>query len=140
MTEQKPRFALLSVLSTVLVACGGPSAPPLRVRYADLDHSQGLASARTVIVEFSPGDRIPVELRFTDDAFDLRPAAPNLELVARRRCFIQIGPDRLKTSLTGSDFDSAPKAPGVFHVGLELSKERRRLVVDVTTPRHPDAP
>jgi hypothetical protein len=108
------------------------------VRYGELDHFPTLAEGRSVIVEFAPGDRIPVELTFKDDAFDLTPSDPKLELVARRRCFIQIGPDRLKTSLTGSDFDRAPRAPGRFHVGLQLTRQQRRLVVDVRTPKHPD--
>jgi hypothetical protein len=136
----RPNFNLivLFLVATAAVGCGGAAAPPLRVRYAELDDYPALADGRSVIVEFDPGDRIPVELTFKDDAFDLMPVGPKLELVARRRCFIQIGPDRLRTSLTGSDFDRAPRAPGRFHVGLELTRQRRRLVVDVMTPKHRD--
>lgn len=138
MIQSNHRLALLCLVATAAVACGAPAAPPLRVRYAELDHSPALADGRSVIIELDPGDRIPVVLTFKDDAFELEPSDPKLELVARRRCFIQIGPDRLKTSLTGNDFDRAPRAPGRFHVGLELTRERRRLVVEVTTPKHPD--
>ena|SRR5579871_1451630 len=134
------RLVMLCLIATAVVACAAPAAPPLRVRYAELEHFPTLANGRSVIVEFDRGDRIPVELTFKDEAFELEPAGPKLELVARRRCFIQVGPDRLKTSLSGTDFDRHPRAPGYFHVGLELTRERRRLVVDVTTPKHPDAP
>lgn len=138
MIQPDHRLALLCFVATAAVACGAPAAPPLRVRYAELARVPVLGDGRSVIVEFDPGDRIPVELTFKDDAFELHPSDPKLELVARRRCFIQMGPDRLKTSLTGDDFDRAPRAPGRFHVGLELTRERKRLVVDVTTPKRPD--
>jgi len=61
------------------------------------------------------------------------------DLVAQRRCFILIGGDRLKTSLTGDDFDEKPKAPGHFRVELALTRERRRLLVEVATPEHAHA-
>ncbi|HEX3595881.1 MAG TPA: hypothetical protein VHU80_12305 [Polyangiaceae bacterium] len=116
--------------------CAAHAPPPLHVRYAELEHGPRAHEGQPVIVELDPGDRIPVALRFSDDAFELDPAAPKLDLVARRRCFILVGSDRIKTSLTGNDFDERPKTPGHFRVELQLTREQRGLVVEVTTPRH----
>jgi len=132
-------LALLALSVAALGGCAAHSAPPLRVRYAELARPPELRPGQAIIVELDPGDRIPIDLRFSDDAFDLTPSPPKLELVARRRCFIQVGPTRLKTSLTGADFERAPRAPGRFHVGLRLGRASR-LIVEVTTPRHPDSP
>jgi len=118
--------------------CAAHAVAPLHVRYAELAQGPPAHEGQSVIVELAPGDRIPVELRFTDDAFELTPATPKLELVARRRCFILVGKDRLKTSLNGTDFDEKPKTPGHFRVELELTRERHGLLVEVVTPRHSD--
>ncbi len=121
---------------TASFGCAAHAPEPLRVRYAEIARGPSARAGQSVVVEFAPGDRLPVALHFTDDAFDLSPATPPLELVAKRHCFVMMGPNRLKTSLDGKDFEQKPKAPGRFRVGLELTRERQQLVVDVTTPKH----
>ena len=127
-------------IGLVLLATAGcaTEAPPLRVRYADMD--RGAARAYTgegpLIVEFQPGDRIPVEFRFTGDYFELTPL-PGVELLVRAHCFVRFSRDGIRVSADGTNFDEKPRQPGRFAIALHSENgQRTKLDVSIVTPRH----
>jgi hypothetical protein len=123
-------------VSLLVSGCAG-SAPVQRVRLADAA-SQGarIDWTKPLVLEVQPGDRLPVRITFVDQLFDLAPAAPLIELVAKRRGFIRIEPGRITSSLTGADFETSPLAPGQFRFGLSITRQGSWLELAVTTPRH----
>src|SRR5690349_9935379 len=87
------RLLLVSFV-LVLTACGAANAPAARAyRFADLvarPESGAHVFEAPAILEFEPGDRLPLRLEFSDVHFALDPAAPPLALVAREHCFVRI--------------------------------------------------
>jgi hypothetical protein len=128
-------FAIL--LASSAVGCGAREPEAVRVRYADLASSPSkLRLDVPAILEFHQGDRIPVELRFTGELFDMSPEVPAIELVAKRDGFVRIDGNGVRTSLDGRDFDARPKVPGSFQLGFSVTAEGTKLVVNVAAPRH----
>lgn len=135
--ERRLAFAGLGLLLLATAGCAS-EAPPLRVRYADME--RGAARAYTgegpLIVEFQAGDRIPVEFHFTGDYFELTPL-PGVELVARAHCFVRFSRDGIRVSADGTTFDEKPRQPGRFGIGLHAENgQRTKLEVSIVTPRH----
>jgi hypothetical protein len=117
-------------------ACAGAAPVGSQLRFADAARAGANVDwSKPVVLEFQPGDRLPVALSFSDQAFALVPAAPKLELVAQRRCFVRIDSTGITTSLTGKDFDVKPSAPGKFRFGLAITRAGSQLQVVLTTPR-----
>ena len=123
-------------VSLLISGCAGNAAAQ-HMRFADAA-SQGarIDWTKPLVLEVEPGDRLPVRITFVDQLFDLAPAAPVIELVAKRRGFIRIEPGRITSSLTGADFESSPLAPGQFRFGLSITRQGSWLELAVTTPRH----
>jgi hypothetical protein len=119
----------------VMGGCGAGPAPQ-HLRLADA-HTQGsrIDWTRPLVLEINPGDRLPVRIAFSDQLFELNPAAPKLELVAKRRGFIRIDAGRITSSLNGDDFEKSPLAPGQFRFGLAITRQGSSIEVAVTTPR-----
>jgi len=125
-------------LAIVLLAASGCASPaPFRTRYADIGHG-ALANYRgtgPLVVEFAPGDRVPVELNIESEDFDLVPARPPLEFVAKRRVFVRFGGDGIQTSADGVNFEK-PRERGRFGVGFFATKTSpTKLKVDVVAPK-----
>jgi hypothetical protein len=128
--------ALLSAFAS-LPSCAATPAP-YRVRFADLAHGTavGYDGHRPLVIELQPGERIPVNLQFDGEDFDLVPAHPSLELVVKQHCSVRIWRDGIRASLEGEHFDENPRTPGRFRVGLETHPgEATRLDVVVVGPR-----
>ncbi|HYP90300.1 MAG TPA: hypothetical protein VEQ59_19145 [Polyangiaceae bacterium] len=133
---------MLKLFITLLVvglstACGA-AAPAQHVRFADI--ASGVGGARIdwtkpIVLEFQAGERLPIHVAFSDQLFDLTPPAPDLAFVAKRRCFVRIDNGRITSSLTGTDFEKRPAAPGQFRFGIALTKDGSWVEVAVTTPR-----
>ena len=136
MTRFRSVATMLPVmLSFHCLGCAGHT-PATVVRYADVaPHTAPTGLTLPVVLQFEPGDRIPVEIEFDSQAFSLSPARPALELVAKRRSFVRVDRDGLHGSLDG-DFDEKPEAPGRFRAGLEVTPARTRVHIQVVTPRH----
>jgi hypothetical protein len=128
--------ALLCALAS-LPACAATPAP-YRVRFADLAHGTavGYDGQRALVIELQPGERIPVNLQFDGEDFELVPAHPSLEFVAKHHCFVRIWRDGIRASFDGEHFDEKPRTPGRFRVGIEAHPgEATRLDVVVVSPR-----
>jgi hypothetical protein len=126
------------IAATTWLTWGCAAAPPAQhLRFADAAaHGSSIDWARPVVLEFQPGDRLPVRLAFSDQLFELSPAVPALELVAKRRGFLRIEPGGIRGSLSGDDFDVSPLAPGQFRFGLSVTKDGSWLELGLVTPRH----
>ena len=135
------KHAEISVVfgSLLLLTGCGAAPPPQHMRLAD--NGQGGAAGgidfnRPIELEFQPGDRLPIRLEFSDQLFELAPAAPPLEFVAKRHGFVRIDGPRITTSLTGADFEAKPRTPGSFRFGLALTRQGSWVELVVKTPRH----
>lgn len=127
------------MLPALLAVQGCTSAPPpTRVRFADLQRG-ALASytgRSPLIVEFQAGDRVPVDLSFTGEDFELVRAGTSLELVAKQHCFVRFDENGIRTSRDGRDFDRKPSQPGSFRVGLRSERgQPTELEVTIVGPK-----
>ena len=123
------------VVAALSVGCG--AAPPAQhLRFAEASTTAGRIDwTKPVVLEFQAGDRLPVHVAFSDQSFELTPAAPPIAFVAKRHCFVRIDGARITTSLTGDDFDQRPAAPGHFRFGIALTRDGSWVDLAVTTPR-----
>src|ERR1051325_8774929 len=139
MTRTAPAVTTLSLLFALeCIGCAGRKPAP--VRYADIARHTAPAGLRfPLVLQFEPGDRIPVELEFESQGFALTPERPALELVAKRRSFVLMDADGLHGSLDGN-FDEKAAAPGRFSAGLEVTTAHPRVRIKVVTPRHREPP
>jgi hypothetical protein len=109
----------------------------MRVRYADMEKgaAKGYAGDRALVVEFQPGDRIPVAFNFDSQSFELSPV-PKFDVVAKEHCFVRFGRNGIRVSSDGEHFDEKPKTQGRFGVGLRSEiGHPTELAVSVQTPR-----
>jgi len=131
-------FACVALSALVFVSACAPTPAPYRVRYADIASgaTANYDAKRALVVELAAGERIPVNLQFDGEDFELAPAHPSLELVAKRHCYVRLWTDGVRTSLDGEHFDEKPRVPGRFRIGLGAKRgEATRLDVVVITPR-----
>jgi hypothetical protein len=128
---------LALVQGVALCACAhAPEAH--RVRYAELGSVKAgnWDGQGALVVEFQAGDRIPVDFEFSAEDFELAPAKPSLELLAKQHCFVRFSKEGVRTSLDGTDFDRKPRQPGSFRFGLVARPgEQPHLDVALSTPR-----
>ncbi|APR79255.1 Hypothetical protein A7982_04602 [Minicystis rosea] len=126
------------VLALVSLAGCAASPEPLRVRAADLGKDGAVLDTknRPLIIELAEGDTLPVDFSLTSDLVELAPAAPALSLRARRRFFVRIDRDGVKTSLDGVHFGERPAHPGSFRFGLSATPKGTRVEVDIKAPVH----
>jgi hypothetical protein len=114
------------------------AAAPMRVRYADIDKGamKGFTGAEPLIIEFQPGERLPVNFDLTGEGFELQPQHPSLELVAKQRCFVRISTKGIRVSLDPDHFDIKPSQPGSFRVGLSVVPgQPAKVDVVIAAPR-----
>ena len=113
------RALYLATVALGAFGCGhGPE--PVRARFADLKSGaiSGYAAQSPLIVEFQAGDRLPVNLVFSAEDFEIDPPRPSLTFVAKQHCFVRFGGDGIHASLDPDHFQSKPRAPGNFRVGF----------------------
>lgn len=131
------RRSLPAALCALSLAGCASGPEPLRVRYADLDAGalRGFTGEAPLVVEFQPGDRLPVALSFTAPNFALDPAAPALTLVARTHCFVRFDSSGIAASDDGVHFDR-PRVPGSFRIAFATQRGKpTHLDVVIVAPR-----
>lgn len=142
MNEYPGVARLLSVghMAVILFAgagCAGSQAATPPIRYADLGHAgQALDLRGPFVIQFEAGERLPVNFDFSSEDFELTPAHPNLELVAKHRCFVRFSSEGVRASLDPTKFGDKPKTPGSFRFGLNVRRgEQAKIDVAIATPR-----
>jgi hypothetical protein len=129
----------LYLAMVALCAIGCAHAPePVRARYADLKNGaiSGYAAQSPLIVEFQAGDRLPVNLAFSGEDFEIDPPRPSLAFVAKQHCFVRFGRDGIHASLDPEHFQSKPRAPGAFRVGFDATPgQPTTLDIVISGPR-----
>ena len=128
----------LALAVTLAAGCGAHGPAPRSYLYADLvrtPESGRHIFEQPIVLEFAPGDRLPVELGFADALFALEPTSPALALVAKERCFVRIDERGIRTSRDRKSFDQKPAAPGSFFLGFAHSDTGPALKVRVQTPK-----
>jgi hypothetical protein len=130
-------WSLLGLLFAATNGCAA-SPPPFHARYAEIGKG-ALAEYRgdrPLVIEFLPGDRLPVDLRIESEDFELVPAQPPLEFVAKRRVFVRFGSDGMHVSSDGVNFDQKPREPGRFQLGFSATKTTPpKLQAHVVAPK-----
>jgi hypothetical protein len=128
----------LLVALALTAGCGAHAPTPHAYRYAELVRNPETGRhifEQPIILEFQPGDRLPIELGFQDAAFALEPSVPQLSLIAKERCFVRIDGRGIRTSRDRAGFDEKPAAPGSFFFGFAHRATGPALSVQVKTPR-----
>jgi hypothetical protein len=130
---------MLLFVPAALVTLGCAHSPaPMRVRYADIGNGamKGFTRDQPLIIEFQPGDRIPVNFDLSGDGFELEPEHPQLEIVVKQHYFLRVSAKGLRMSPDPDHFDDKPKQPGTFRVGFWLDRDQRAKVdIVIATPR-----
>jgi hypothetical protein len=130
------RALTMMCVGGMVSACAG-AQPAQHLKFSEASHTGGqLDFTRPFVLEFEPGDRLPIHLEFTDQLFELQPAKPDLVLVAKRHGFVLIDGAHVVSSLRGDDFDVKPEEPGRFRFGLAITRQGSWIDAAVTTPRH----
>lgn len=130
-------WSLAALLAAAVSGCAA-SPPPFHVRYAEIERGAlaNYRGAEPLLVEFQPGDRVPVDLRVETEDFEFVPAQAPLEFVAKRRVFVRFGKDGIRASSDGVNFDKKPREPGRFSIGFGANKTApTKLEVRVVTPK-----
>jgi len=131
------RYLVPAFVALTILGCGHEAAPT-HVRFADFDRGalKNYDGSHPLVIEFEPGERLPVNLDVSGEGFALDPQRPPLELVAKEHCFVRVGADGFRFSRDGVHFDK-PRQPGSFRVGLwKRRDEHARLDVIIVGPRH----
>jgi hypothetical protein len=127
----------LAMCALATFACAH-TPEPVRARYADFASGaiRNYTGQSSLIVEFQAGDRLPVNLDFSGEDFELDPPRPPLVFVAKQHCFVRFGSDGVHFSLDPEHFQRKPRAPGAFRVGFNSSPGRpTTLDIVINGPR-----
>jgi hypothetical protein len=137
MLYTKQSSLIILWIASLAAGCGAHRPAPRLFQYADLVRTPAIgkdAFKQPIILEFAPGDRLPIELGFADRSFALDPATPTLALVAKERCFVRIDDSGIRTSRASRSFDDKPDAPGSFSFGFAHRTTGPALSLQVRTP------
>jgi hypothetical protein len=121
------------LLATALLS-GCASTPEPRVVDADdLGKLGPLEPNQALVIVFEPGDQIPLDLSIRGPLVESPADAEPIKLQVKRRFFLRIDGDGLKTSLDGKTFGKVER-PGTFSIGVGANKNGTRAHISVTTP------
>lgn len=119
------RTGIILVVAALAGGCAHASdLEPVRIRPGQPNqYSDAELRNRPIIVEFREGDVIPFD--FTLDGELISAPQTSIPMTVKRPFFLLIDPKKgLKTSFDGLDFDSKPRTPGSFRLGVSVTKER----------------
>jgi len=132
-------FVGLAIALSTLGCASGP--PPRTVRLDQVQAMADLANGQPLIIEFREGDTLPVDFSLQGPLLESAKDTPAIVLTAKRRFFLRIDSDGLRTSLDGKDFSKNPAAPGSFQIGIGASRERGtrgNITIKGPTPNEPN--
>ena len=138
MTKHIVRRILVASSLLAAQACGASLLPAQQFRYADLTHDATQTRhmlEQPFILEFAPGDRLPIDMSLDAELFQLEPATPALALVAKRRCFVRVDAGGIHAGADKSVLARKPASPGSFFLGFTARAQGPALRVAIKTPR-----
>jgi hypothetical protein len=132
---------LIPVLILALSTIGCASGPPPRtVPVTEMQGVSEFAKGQPLIIEFREGDALPLDFSLQGPLLESAKDAPPIILTAKRRFFLRIDGDGLKTSLDGVDFSRNAATPGSFQIGIGATRERgtrANITIKGPTPSEP---
>jgi hypothetical protein len=135
-----PKAMLLLIVALSTIGCAsGP--PPRVVRVTEMQGVAELAQGQPLIIEFHEGDTLPLDFSLQGPLLESAKDAPPIVLTAKRRFFLRIDGDGLRSSLDGKDFSKNPAAPGSFQIGIGATRARgtrASIIIKGPTPREPE--
>lgn len=128
-------FAL--ALVTLGAGCSSATPPPRIVRATEPSGLAGVdLTKESVVLEFLPGDVIPLTLVIDGDVVGTPKDAPPIPLTAKSHFFLKVGPGVLAVSLDAAHWETKPIAPGRFQIGIGVDRAGPRASISLTTPKH----
>jgi hypothetical protein len=88
---------------------------------------------QSLVVKLEAGEVVPLDVAVEGDLVGAPPGA-SIPLTVKRTCWIRIDDRGLRVSADGEDFDSGPRVPGTFQLGLDLKAAGKRATLKVRTP------
>lgn len=122
---------LLALL--LAVGCASPM-PAVHIKASDRGKAAQLQPGQPLVVEFEPGDAIPLRVAVNGSLVDLEPANPPLVLRAKRRFFLRIEGSSIKVSLDGVNFEPPRSKSGSFALGFGVDDGGPSASVGISTP------
>jgi hypothetical protein len=113
----------LVALIAVLAGCATGPAPRV-LRASELQGAAELAPGQPLIIEFQPGDSLPLEVALRGPLLQSAEGAQPIRLVAKQRFFLRLDGDGIATSLDGKDFSADSLSKGSMQFGIGASRER----------------
>jgi hypothetical protein len=137
MSHAVSRSLLLGALLTASVGCASGPAPRV-IRASELGSAPPLEPGQAVIVEFLPGDRIPLSVTVGGPLVHTPEDLAPIQLEVVRRFFLRLDEDGLATSLDGKTFgDHVEKGSFQFGVGVTKAGANATIGIRTPTPREP---
>lgn len=128
----------LSLLSIAVTGCGAASPAPRMVRANDLSDLSGVdVRVQPIVVEFMPGDVVPLTLQVAGDFVGTPPDLAPLNLVVKRHFYAKLSKAGFELSLDGVRYGDKV-APGSIMFGFGLSREGPHANLVLTTAKLKD--
>jgi hypothetical protein len=89
---------------------------------------------QSMIIPLKAGEVFPLDISVDGQFVSTQPGA-SVPLTVKSSCFLRVDDRGLRISVDGRDFDTKPKQPGTFQIGLGVMKEGKRASLRVVTPR-----
>lgn len=125
--------ALPVALPVALAGLGCSSPPALRIKANDPSTFAEARPGQPMIVQFEEGDVIPLSLVVQGELVETNPTPPPIRLVAKRRFFLKIDGDGVRTSIDGEHW-GASKKRGTFAFGLGFDTGGTKATARIVTP------
>ncbi|NUO48268.1 MAG: hypothetical protein HOV80_05355 [Polyangiaceae bacterium] len=123
-----------AILCFAAVVTGCASAPEPRIVDADdIGKLGSLEPNQALVIVFEPGDHIPLELSVGGPLVATPAGAEPIKLEVKRKFFLRIDGDGIKTSLDGKTFGKVDR-PGSFSIGIGANQKGTRAHISITTP------
>jgi hypothetical protein len=132
-------LALALWLGASSLGCAARPAPLVVRAGAIGDQPAKLAPGQSLVIEFQPGDEIPLDVSVDGPLVRSPKPAEPVRLKVVRRFFLRVDEDGIATSLDGVTFgDHIEK--GAFRFGVGATKEKgvtATIAIRTPTPREP---
>jgi hypothetical protein len=121
------------LLSTAFLTACATTPEPRIVDADDIGKLGPLEPNQALVIVFEPGDSIPLDLSVGGPLVETPPSSEPIKLQVKRKFFLRIDGDGMKTSLDGKTFGEVER-PGSFSIGVGANNKGTRAHISITTP------